>query len=140
MHVPGILRVPGHIKPGQVWDRPMLSMDILPTLLTLADPTYQPTEHIDGRDILPVLNGKAQPHEDLFWSFENERAVRSGDWKLILNPRRYPGDPEPGKVWLSNLEADPTEKSNLAGQHPDRVKALTEKIRAWERDVHLEPE
>jgi arylsulfatase A-like enzyme len=115
-------------------------MDILPTFLTLADPTYQPTEHIDGRDILPVLSGKAQSDRDLYWSFEKGRAIRSGDWKLILNPPQYPGDPVPDSVWLSNLEADPAEKTNLATQHPDRVKALTEKIRAWERNVHLQPE
>lgn len=140
MHVPAILRAPGHLKPGQVWDRPMMSMDLLPTFVTLADPTYQPSEHIDGRNILPVLSGAAPPHEDLYWSFEKERAIRSGDWKLILNPPQYPGDPIPDKIWLSNLEADPGEKTNVAAQNPDRVKTLIEKIRAWERDVHLPPQ
>jgi arylsulfatase A-like enzyme len=140
MHVPAILCAPGHVKPGQVWDRPMMSMDLLPTFLTLADPQFQPTPQMDGRDILPVLRGEAQPHESLYWSFDKGRAVRSGDWKLILNPPQFPGDELSDKVWLSNLEADPGEKTNLASQYPDRVKSLLEKIRVWERDVHLPPE
>ena len=138
MHVPAILRAPGYIKPGQVWGRPMMSMDLLPTFLALADPTAKVPEHVDGRDILPVIRGEAQPHEFMYWSFEKQRAIRSGDWKLILNPPNFPGDPVTGKVWLSDLESDPGEKINLADQQPDRVRALIEKIRAWERDVHLD--
>jgi arylsulfatase A-like enzyme len=137
MHVPAILRAPGYVKPGQVWDRPMMSMDLLPTFLALADPAAKAPDRVDGRDILPVLRGEAQPHEDIYWSFEKQRAIRSGDWKLILNPPNFPGDPVTDKVWLSNLEADPGEKTNLADQQPDRVRTMMEKIDTWERDVHL---
>ncbi|MBI3721383.1 MAG: sulfatase-like hydrolase/transferase, partial [Fimbriimonas ginsengisoli] len=35
MHVPALLRAPGVLKAGQVWDRPMISMDLLPTLLSI---------------------------------------------------------------------------------------------------------
>jgi arylsulfatase A-like enzyme len=137
MHVPAILRAPGIVKPGMVWNRPMISMDILPTLVALADPTAKPVAGIDGRNILPVLNESAPDHEFLFWSYENSRSVRQGDWKLILNPTQFPGEPVPDKIWLSNLEADPGEKRNLAGQEPDRVKQLMDKLRAWEQDVKI---
>ena len=36
IHVPAILRAPGLVQPGKVWDRPMMSMDLLPTLLEIA--------------------------------------------------------------------------------------------------------
>lgn len=139
MHVPAMLRAPGITQPGQVWERPMISMDLLPTFLALADPQAKPPEHIDGQSILPVLKNDSPPHEYLFWSFNNQRAVRYGDWKLILNPPSYPGDEIADKIWLSNLEADPAEKVNLATQNPARVQQLIQKIRAWERDVHLTP-
>src|SRR5215467_7773142 len=74
MHVPAILRAPGFVQAGQVWNRPMISMDLLPTFVKMAGGT--PPTGIDGQDILPVLNGKAPPHEFLFWSFNNQRAVR----------------------------------------------------------------
>jgi len=93
MHVPALLRVPGVLKPGQVWDRPMISMDLMPTFLALADPSGRPLAGVDGQNILPVLAGKAPDHEFLFWSFENQRSVRQGDWKLILNPPQFTGDP-----------------------------------------------
>jgi arylsulfatase A-like enzyme len=139
MHVPAMLRAPGLVKPGTVWDRPMISMDILPTLAALADPTAKPPAGIDGQNILPVLRGEAPDHEFLFWEFDNQRSVRQGDWKLILNPPQFPGDPVTDKVWLSNLEADRAEKKNLADQYPDRVKFLLEKLRAWEQYVKITP-
>jgi arylsulfatase A-like enzyme len=139
MHVPAMLRAPGFLKPGQVWDRPMISMDLMPTLLAMADPSRKAPEGIDGRNILPILRGEASDHEFLFWSFENQRAVRQGDWKLILNPPQFPGEELKDKVWLSNLEADRAERKNLADQQPERVKEMLEKLRAWERDVKLAP-
>jgi len=137
MHVPAILRAPGMAPPGQVWNRPMISMDLLPTLLAMASPGWKAPAGIDGQDILPVIRGERPPHEYLFWSFNNQRAVRHGDWKLILNPPSFPGEEISDKVWLSNLEAEPGEGKNLAGAESGRVAALTEKIRAWERDVKL---
>jgi arylsulfatase A-like enzyme len=137
MHVPAILRAPGFAPAGQVWDRPMISMDLLPTLLAMADPPAAPPPGIDGHNMIPVMRGAAPPHEYLFWSFNNERAVRHGDWKLILNPPNFPGEEVTEKAWLSNLESDPAEKKNLAAAEPQRVLQLTEKIRAWERDVKI---
>lgn len=137
MHVPALLRAPGLVKPGTVWDRPMISMDLMPTLLTMAGGT--PPADIDGQNILPVLRGEAPDHEFLFWSHDNQRSVRQGDWKLILNPPKFPGEELTDHLWLSNLEADRSEKKNLANEQPDRVKALLEKLRAWERDVKIAP-
>jgi len=137
MHVPAILRAPGFVKPGQVWDRPVISMDLTPTLLGMADPAGKPPAAVDGQNILPVLAGKAKEHDFLFWSFEKGRAVRNGDWKLLYNPPQFPGDPVPEKIWLSNLESDPGEKKNVASANPERVKDLMESLRAWEHSVGL---
>ncbi|WP_321469881.1 sulfatase-like hydrolase/transferase [uncultured Paludibaculum sp.] len=140
MHVPAILRAPGFVKAGQVWDRPLMSMDLLPTFLSMAGQDARVPASVDGRDILPVLRGEKRTHEDMFWSFNQERAVRQGDWKLILNPPKFPGEETGAKMWLSNLEADPGEKRNMAGSEPERVRQLTEKIRAWERYVGIPSE
>jgi hypothetical protein len=43
----------------------------------------------------------------------------------------------PDHVWLSNLEADPGERKNLAASEPERVRRMTELLRAWQKDVHL---
>jgi arylsulfatase A-like enzyme len=135
MHVPAILRAPGFVPAGKVWDRPMMSMDLLPTLLTMAGGAKP--SGIDGQDIVPVLKGQAALRENMFWSFEKSRAVRSGDWKLIVNPPQFPGEEVPDKIWLSNLEADPGERKNLAAAEPERVRKMMELLRAWQKDVHL---
>jgi len=137
MHVPAILRAPGFLKPGEVWDRPLISMDLLPTFLAMADPRGKAAEGTDGQNILPVMRGEKPAQEVLFWSHGNQRAVRQADWKLIVNPPNFPGEPVADKFWLSNLEADPSEKKNLAAQEPGRVKELVEKLKAWERDVKI---
>jgi arylsulfatase A-like enzyme len=136
MHVPAILRGPG-IPAGLVSERPFLSMDLFPTFAAMAQPGTK-LAGVDGQDILPVLNGDQPPHAFMFWNHNQQRAVRAGDWKLILEPPSFPGDPVEDKVWLSNLEADPGEKTNLASREPERVRQLRERIHAWERDVGLD--
>jgi arylsulfatase A-like enzyme len=137
IHVPAMLRAPGRVKPGLVWERPMMSMDLLPTLLAMAEPGRPKPSGVDGQDLMPVLKGEAKPHEAMFWNFNRQRAVRQGDWKLIENPPQFPDEPVPEKLWLSNLESDPSEKRNFASAEPERVKRMTEMIREWERSVGL---
>jgi len=45
-------------------------------------------------------------------------AVRQGDWKLVW------GVTLPQSVELYNITQDPSERHNVAGQHPDLVAAL----------------
>jgi len=137
IHVPAILRAPGFVPAGSVVTRPMMSMDLLPTFLAMADPSGRQPSGIDGQSILPVVRGDAQPHEYMFWGFNKSRAVRNGDWKLIINPPQFPGEPVSEGLWLSNLEADPSERKNLAASEPERVRKLIERIRAWERVVDI---
>jgi len=60
--------------------------------------------------------------------------VREGDWKLIGNLRSPDGDAlaaEDKRLFLSNLVADISEKTNLARQHPDIVERLTKLHTDW---------
>ncbi|MDX2149278.1 MAG: sulfatase-like hydrolase/transferase [Bryobacteraceae bacterium] len=129
INVPAILRAPG--QQPRTWERPVLTMDLLPTLLALADPAAAPPAGIDGHNFL----GAQPEHERMFWSFEKSRAVRAGDWKLILNPPDFPGEEVRTDLWLSNLESDPGERTNFAASEPERVRRMTEWIREWERSL-----
>jgi arylsulfatase A-like enzyme len=136
IRVPAILRAPGFAPSGLVENRPMMSADLFPTFLSLADPG-RVALNIDGQNILSVMRGQARPHEFLFWGFNKSRAVRNGDWKLIINPPQHAGEPVADHLWLSNLEADPSERRNLAASEPARVQRLIERIRSWEQDVGI---
>ena len=55
-------------------------------------------------------------------------AIRAGDWKLIEFF-------EDGRSELYNLRDDIGEMRNLAAQHPQRAKALHDKLSRWREQV-----
>lgn len=81
---------------------------------------------LDGVSILPTLLGKSgqQSHAYLYWEFhENDgrQAVRWKQWKGVrLNVSKQKDAP----IELYDLDKDPSEKANLAAQHPEIVKKM----------------
>ncbi|XP_068602641.1 arylsulfatase D [Brachionichthys hirsutus] len=67
IRVPGIFRWPGRLAAGRVVDEPTSLMDLYPTLKHLAKDT-QPDRHLDGYNLMPLLEGKVErsEHEFLF--------------------------------------------------------------------------
>ncbi len=124
--VPAIAWWPGRIAPGTVTTETAMTMDILPTLTALAGAT--PPKDIDGIPLNALLfEGEALPKRDLFWRAGDEWATRRGPWKLVGIAGKAPQ--------LFNLDSDMGETTDLAEQHPERVKNLLEAFRAWEQDV-----
>jgi arylsulfatase A-like enzyme len=81
----------------------------------------------DGVNLMPYLTGQkgTRPHSTLFWGFNVVAAVRDGDWKLIRIQGASP--------LLFNLDADLSERNNVAAEHPDIVRDLLAKLAAWEK-------
>jgi arylsulfatase A-like enzyme len=128
IRVPAIISWPGHLPAGEVRHQTAHSCDWLPTVVELCDiPLVQ--KDIDGRSITDVIrSGKAaSPHEVIHWTIGNSWAVRSGNWKLIGNPRDTSNKGPLGKddkLFLVNLDRDKSEMTNLAGKHPGEVQRL----------------
>ena len=112
-------------------------IDIAPTILDLAGVQVDhdgPT--MSGRSIKPVLTKDGNPlHEELWFYHEGNRALRHGDWKVILSDksREFPwrvseGDSNDARGtadWsLYNLATDRAEQKDLAESQPQRVKTL----------------
>jgi arylsulfatase A-like enzyme len=129
IRMPALMSWPSKIAYGQVRKQIGMAMDILPTFLSFAG--AQPPSGIDGRDqSAMIISGANSPHEHIHWVYPDSRAVRKGEWKLILNPPKFPGDPHgqpTEKLWLSNLEREPHEARNWASMEP-RVVAELEKL------------
>ncbi|MBV7387346.1 sulfatase-like hydrolase/transferase [Pasteurellaceae bacterium TAE3-ERU1] len=70
VHVPFIVSWPNHIPAGSVNNTLVSAIDILPTALTAAKITIPAELKLDGKDILPVLEGKEKtsPHQYLYWA------------------------------------------------------------------------
>ncbi|XP_045852257.1 steryl-sulfatase-like isoform X2 [Meles meles] len=68
IRVPGVLRWPGVIQAGLEIDEPTSNMDVFPTVANLAGSPLPEDRIIDGRDLMPLLQGKTQhsDHEFLF--------------------------------------------------------------------------
>ena len=119
-NVPYFIRWPGHVKPATQVRGVASSLDLFPTLLKAAGGKLPADREYDGVDLAPAITGRdpdALTNRRIFWRKEEYRAVRDGDWKL--QTAKYPQ-----KVWLYNLKIDPTERFNVAAQHPDKVKEL----------------
>ncbi len=125
--VTAIAWYPELIAPNQESNQQILTMDLYPTLAELIGADLP--QNIDGISFKNhLLEGEALPERELFWKFSAKRAMRKGDWKLML-PRK---NAEP---MLYNLKSDIEETTNLAAENPELVKEMVEKIRLWEEDV-----
>lgn len=124
--VPGIAYWKGKIAPRES-DETILSMDILPTVLTICGIQAPHSLHFDGVDVSEtLLNGRQVKNRSLFWRTANEKAVRSGDFKLIVSPN---------DTSLYNLRADLREIDNIAVRHPGKVQRMLKELDTWERSV-----
>jgi len=135
IRVPAIISWPGHIPAGQVVNAPVVSMDLFPTLLKLAggDPSVY---ELDGLDIMPVLCEKApSPHKEIFWEMDKQTALRQGKYKLVLNGVLVENGPVTEEVFLSDLDKDPGERHNLAGEKPELTAQLRVISEKWRREL-----
>ena len=126
IRVPYLVEWPGHVAAGAAYDRPVSSLDVVPTALAAAG--VPAPDDVDGVSLLPFLsvNGTAgQPHESLFWRFAGWKVVRQGDLKLI----KAQGRPDE----LYDLAGDAAESRNLASERPEDVSRLTKSLAEWER-------
>ena len=94
--VPGIARWTGHLPAGTTSDQLATTMDLFATVLAAAGVAPPSDRVIDGRDLLPMLNGGASPHQVIFGQNRDEMAVvRDARWKLHLLAQASPGEPKP---------------------------------------------
>jgi arylsulfatase A-like enzyme len=140
--VPFIAWWPGKIETGGESDTPAITLDIMPTLLSLAG-LGAPADHpLDGGDLSPVLLKQREiPERPLFWASlgnggNRAEAMRDGPWKLVVqHPKAREGSFENEQVELYRLDQDPSEKADLAAEHPDRAAAMLKKLKAWYADT-----
>ncbi len=143
IRVPAVLSLPGKIPAGEVRNQAISNADFLPTILELCG--LEPPEYeIDGRSLWPVLRSSQapDPHEAFHWMWQEQWAVREGDWKLIGNGRdttglqsRHAPRKEMGEFYLANLADDPPEATDHAAARPEIVARLGKLHEEWLADV-----
>ncbi|MDB4399506.1 sulfatase-like hydrolase/transferase [bacterium] len=129
----GGIRVPmfaywkGTIPAGQVVDEMVTTLDFTATTLALGGGVI-PSE-FDGVDLMPRMTGnvsKLTRDQPMYWDFYSGQAMRMGDWKLWRKD---------DTTVLFNIADDPSELTNLAYQHPDRVIEMSKQLDRWSESL-----
>jgi arylsulfatase A-like enzyme len=136
IRVPALFRWPAVVPAGVTSRQVGITMDLTRTILGAADAQIPAEAKLEGIDLIPILRGSSGPVvRTLFWrnpvAGRHQRAVRSGDWKLLL-------DGGADMQFLFNVREDAGERNDLAAEHPGRVHTLKAAIEAWEKDVDQE--
>lgn len=116
------------------------TMDLVPTILALANVATPGGIAFDGENMVDVVRGRSERSRGnpLFWRRPPDRkrlggpnsppqpdlAVREGGWKLLCD---YDGS----HPQLFNLARDREETTNLADGEPERVVRLVNLVTAW---------
>ncbi|CAN7472980.1 arylsulfatase [Rhizobium sp. LjRoot254] len=137
--VPTLIRWPGVITPGTIYNEIFSHYDLIPTLCAAAgEPDivekckagYQAGAktfkvHLDGNNLMPFFRGEVNDgprREFLYWSDDGElMAVRLMDWKVVFKSQDHEGI----DVWrqaftelraplLFNLRGDPFERGDTS--------------------------
>ncbi|MGQ9590553.1 MAG: sulfatase family protein, partial [Planctomycetota bacterium] len=133
LRTPILIRWPGRVSPGTS-DRPVLSVDLAPTILAAAG--LAPSPEMPGRNLLDAeavgrrgaIFGECFAHDavdldrpgrNLLWRWAVE-----GRWKLIV-----PAGAEPPELY--DVLEDPGETKDLAKERPDIVERLRRNLDAW---------
>jgi len=138
-HSQCIVMLPGSERGnGAIIAQPGHIVDVFPTLIDLLDISYPDefagfeTIPLHGKSLLPLLSGEPRDSRDYFISGNGEqfRMFRIGDWKIV---RANNEDWE-----LYNMEEDPTETRNLAGQQPGKLNEICHLYDSVRMDLSLQ--
>lgn len=129
IRVPLIMAWPDRIGAGTQVEAPAAHIDLMPTLAAATGAPLPEDVTIDGVNLLPAASGEGsvvRPGEAIFWQSGHYQGVRAGDWKLQVNDRVE-------KDWLFDLASDPTEQTNLAVRHPEKLAELKAMLAAHQQ-------
>lgn len=124
IRTPFIVQWPSKIAPGTVSYHISAFWDFMATICDLLGESLPVNS--DGISYLPELTGEKEQvkHDYLYWEFhegKGNQAVLKDNWKLI---KFNVDNPSKSYYELYNLNSDPTEQLNVAGQFPSLVDEL----------------
>lgn len=124
--VPAIAYWKGRIAPSESSEI-IISMDLLPTLLSVSRTPTPDGLSFDGVDFSSLLLDKSSlPERTLFWRYQKQKAVRNKQYKLLLTE---------SDTALYDLDQDLQETTDLSGSNKPVVEDLLKQLEAWERNV-----
>ncbi|TAF66504.1 MAG: sulfatase [Cytophagales bacterium] len=131
LNVPMMVRWKKQIKAGTVFTQPVFLLDIFATATAAINAQLPKDRKYDGVDLIPFLKNKENtkvPHQYICWRNGYAKAIRKGDWKLIIDDKTQ-------KKYLYNLKEDKNEKNNLISQKNSIADELFKQLQSWEKEL-----
>ncbi len=124
IHMPMIIRCPGHVPAGVDNDHMLAFWDVMPTFAEITGTERE--LNTDGISFVNAMLGREgqRTHDFLYWEFHEgggKQALRLGDWKGV---RLNVGEPDKTTFELYNVAEDIHEDHDLAAQHPELVERI----------------
>jgi len=140
------VRWPARLAAGTSSDHVAAHYDIMPTILHAVGVPKPAELELDGRSLLPLLEGKSPdwPDRDIIVQAhrgdapipEHNFAMRSQNWKLLRHTGYQNEQPEPTvPLELYDMTVDQSETNDLAKKRPEIVSAMRQRYHAWFKDV-----
>lgn len=127
---PFLARWPGKIPAGTTTDAFLSSLELMPTFASVAN-TWVPDATMDGYNMLPVLQGKADTiRTEMFWQWRGTRAARVDDYKWVRID---------DKEGLYDLSEDISEEHDLSKEKPDVLADIKARWKEWKREMDHAP-
>ena len=110
--------------------RPVIYCMILFLSLTGCKSSGDASGHPYTNIILIMADDLGVPHRDVFWRYRDQKAVRSGNMKMIVAGN---------DTLLFDLSTDVGEKSDIADANGDILDKLLDKLASWETEMNEYP-
>lgn len=112
-------------------------IDIMATCVDVANANYPKNYHtnsivpMEGISLVPSFEKKPLQERTLFWEHEGNKAVRSGNYKLVSK-----WNEQSEYAWeLYDMNSDRTETKDLSLQMPEKVKEMEQLWQDWAKKV-----
>jgi len=146
MREPTLAWWPGHIDAGVINAQIGSTLDIFPTCVSLAGAEVPTDRVMDGMDLSPLLlSGEPSPRDHMFYYRGTQlMAARLGSWKAHFKTRgSYGTEPqelqEHDPPLLHHLEHDPSERHNVAAEHPDVLEEIARLVEEHRANLDVPP-
>jgi arylsulfatase A len=141
VRVPFLAWWPGTIAPGRAVQDLASELDLFATCIELAGGRLPADRPYDSHSLVPLFRGTGSgSRNEVFYYYDNQlTAVRQGPWKLHLKTIEAASGQTKSQTQspplLFNLATDPSERFNVAIEHPDVVERLMKVIEGHRASV-----
>ena len=147
IRVAAAARWPRQIPAGRQVDAPLANIDILPTVMRMAEVERYHGKPIDGVDILDVLTGRQETIERDLYNYIGQEGIHreyisymTNEWKMIVfgpDVTDESADDSARQRFLFHISDDRSEERNVVAENSELAASMYERIKEFRA---LQPE